>query len=98
MDRLSDKEINNELASLTEWERVDEIWIERIYRFKKYLSGVRFVEQVAQSAENKQHHPLISIDYKKVIVKFSSWQEKGITALDLEMAKRVDELYEQAEK
>ncbi|WP_404450673.1 4a-hydroxytetrahydrobiopterin dehydratase [Virgibacillus necropolis] len=98
MDRLSDEQITNELASLADWERVDENWIERKYRFKKYLSGVKFVDQVAQFAENKQHHPLISIDYKKVTVKFSSWQEKGLTALDLEMAKRVDELYVQAEK
>ncbi|MFZ3579604.1 4a-hydroxytetrahydrobiopterin dehydratase [Virgibacillus sp. DJP39] len=98
MNRLNEEQITTELQKIPEWERVEEKWIQRKYKFNKYLDGIRFVDDVAQFAENKQHHPVISIDYKKVTVKFSSWQEKGLTALDIEMAARVDELYEQAEK
>ncbi|ASK64301.1 4a-hydroxytetrahydrobiopterin dehydratase [Virgibacillus phasianinus] len=95
---MTEEQVNNELAGLTDWNLIDEKWIERIYRFKKYLAGVRFVDKVAESAENKQHHPLIAIDYKKVSVKFSSWQEKGLTSVDFEMAKRVDVIYEELEQ
>jgi 4a-hydroxytetrahydrobiopterin dehydratase len=99
MVRLSEAKIEEELQTLTDWKRLDEKWIARKYHFKNFLAGVKFVNHVAEYAEkDKHHHPFIAIDYKKVTLKMSSWQEKGITALDIEMANHFDELYEQAEK
>lgn len=98
MERLNEEQITKELESLPEWKRVDEKWIARKYRFKDFLNGVRFVDQVAEYAEGKQHHPFISIDYKAVTLKISSWQMKGITDLDIEMVKHFDELYEYTDK
>lgn len=97
MDRLSSRQVTQELADFSKWKLVDEKWIERSFHFKKYLAGIHFVNQIAEYAENKQHHPLMSINYKNVSVKFSSWQEQGLTTLDFEMAKHVDALYEQGE-
>ncbi|MFA1819683.1 4a-hydroxytetrahydrobiopterin dehydratase [Virgibacillus oceani] len=98
MERLSEEAINKELNDLPEWKRLDEKWIERKYRFKDYLNGVGFVNQVAAYAENKKHHPFISINYKMVKLKISSWQAKGLTSLDFEMVKTFDAMYEEAEK
>ncbi|MRH44292.1 4a-hydroxytetrahydrobiopterin dehydratase [Aquibacillus halophilus] len=98
MERLNEEKINNKLNNLTDWKLVDEKWIERQYRFKDYLSGVRFVQEIANYAEDIKHHPLISIDYKKVTVKLSSWQEKGLTELDFDMAHQFEWLYEKGEK
>lgn len=98
MERLSEEAIENELNDLPEWKRLDEKWIERKYRFKNYLNGVRFVDQAAEYAENKKHHPFISIDYKMVKLKMSSWQAKGLTDLDFEMAKHFDDIYENTDK
>ncbi|HLR68746.1 4a-hydroxytetrahydrobiopterin dehydratase [Virgibacillus alimentarius] len=98
MERLSEDQIRKELEQVPDWKRVDEKWIERRYRFKNYLAGVRFVDQIAEYAESKQHHPFISIDYKMVTLKISSWQAKGLTDVDFEMVKHFDALYEQAEK
>ncbi|MBY7145122.1 4a-hydroxytetrahydrobiopterin dehydratase [Virgibacillus sp. NKC19-3] len=98
MERLSEEQIVKELKNLPNWKRLDEKWIECRYRFKNYLAGVGFVDQVAAYAESKHHHPFISIDYKVVTLKISSWQAKGLTDLDMEMANHFDELYEQAEK
>jgi hypothetical protein len=39
-------------------------------------------------------HPFISIDYKLITVKISSWRAKGLTKLDFELAKKYDEVYE----
>lgn len=73
--------------------------MERKYHFKNFLSGVKFVNQVAEYAgKDKHHHPFISIDYKVVTLKISSWQAKGLTDLDFEMVKHFDQLYEQADK
>lgn len=98
MERLNDDQINKELEGLPDWQRLDEKWIERKYRFKKFLAGIGFVDQIAAYAESKKHHPFISIDYKVVTLKMSSWQAKGLTDLDFEMVKHFDALYERAEK
>ncbi|SDQ05395.1 4a-hydroxytetrahydrobiopterin dehydratase [Virgibacillus salinus] len=98
MERLSEEQITKELANLPDWKRLDEKWIERKYRFKDFLNGVRFVDQIAEYAEQKQHHPFISIDYKVVTVKISSWQMKGLTDLDFEMVNQFDKLYDEADK
>ncbi|ALX49566.1 4a-hydroxytetrahydrobiopterin dehydratase [Lentibacillus amyloliquefaciens] len=98
MERLSEEQIEQELEHLPDWKRLDEKWIGRRYRFKDFLNGVRFVDKVAEYAESKQHHPFISIDYKIVTMKISSWQMKGLTDLDFEMVHYFDELYENGEK
>lgn len=95
MKRLNEEQIVKELTQLSEWKRLDEKWITRRYRFKEFLDGIRFVNEIATYAEQKNHHPFISIDYKVVTLKISSWQMKGLTDLDFEMAKHFDDLYEQ---
>ncbi|WP_188455440.1 4a-hydroxytetrahydrobiopterin dehydratase [Virgibacillus oceani] len=98
MERLTEEQITKELEMLSDWKRLDEKWIERKYRFKNFLAGVNFVDQIAVYAEEKQHHPFISIDYKVVTLKISSWQAKGLTDLDFEMVNHFDELFEAADK
>lgn len=98
MERLSDAAIQEALDQLEDWKLVDEKWLQKKYRFKDYLAGVDFVRQVATYAEEKIHHPFISIDYKVVTLKISSWQMKGITDLDVEMVNHFDALYASAKK
>lgn len=98
MERLSDAAIQEALDRLEDWNVVDEKWLQKKFRFKNFLSGVDFVQQVAEYAEGKMHHPFISIDYKVVTLKISSWQMKGITDLDVEMIEHFDVLYEKTEK
>ncbi|HLQ70973.1 MAG TPA: 4a-hydroxytetrahydrobiopterin dehydratase [Bacillota bacterium] len=98
MERISDAAIQEALDQLDDWKLVDEKWLQKKYRFKNFLSGVDFVQEVAAYAEGKMHHPFISIDYKVVTLKISSWQMKGITDLDIEMVKHFDELYAAAKK
>ncbi|MEH7012228.1 4a-hydroxytetrahydrobiopterin dehydratase, partial [Neobacillus niacini] len=38
-------------------------------------------------------HPFISIDYKVVTLRISSWNARGLTALDFELATKYDEFY-----
>ncbi|PKR77274.1 4a-hydroxytetrahydrobiopterin dehydratase [Halalkalibacillus sediminis] len=98
MERLSDEQIEQELDKLPEWKLVDEKWIRRRYKFENYLHGIEFVSGVAAYSEGQQHHPNIAIDYKVVTLKISSWEKRGLTDLDFEMAHHFDELYEQKEK
>lgn len=98
MERLSQEEIAAKLEKNGNWKLVDEKWIVRKYRFRDYLKGIEFVNKVAQASEKAQHHPFISIDYKLVTLKISSWTARGLTALDFEMADQYDQFYEETKK
>lgn len=94
MERLTDSEIEQALAKNQNWKLTDEKWIVRKYRFRDYLQGIQFVNQIAEASEEANHHPFISIDYKLITVKLSSWNAKGLTELDFQMARTYDECYE----
>lgn len=92
MERLTEEQIETELQQAEGWKRVDEKWIEKRYRFKEFLSGVDFVNEVAKIAESVNHHPFISIDYKVVTLKLSSWNMRGLTDLDFKLAKQFNKI------
>jgi 4a-hydroxytetrahydrobiopterin dehydratase len=98
MEKLTPEEVSGKLSMVPAWKLKDEKWIERKYRFKEYLNGIDFVQQVADLSEKSNHHPFISIDYKVVTVRISSWNAKGLTYLDFELAQRYDEFYLQVVK
>lgn len=93
--KLNELEIQKRLAILEGWKLTDQRWIVKKYRFYDYLKGVEFVQKVAQLSENFNHHPFISIDYKLITIKLSSWRAQGLTELDFELANKYDELYNQ---
>ena len=93
MEKLPVSEVQERLTSVPNWRITDEKWIERKYRFLDFLNGIEFVQKVADLSENVNHHPLISIDYKLVTLKITSWHAKGLTALDFDLANKYDELY-----
>src|SRR5690625_4213838 len=98
MERLTDEQIVEELNGISNWKLVDEKWIRRRYKFKDYLNGIQFVNKVAEYAEEKNHHPNIAIDYKVVTLKISSWEMRGLTDLDFEMAHQFDHLYDEVKE
>ncbi|PLS02591.1 4a-hydroxytetrahydrobiopterin dehydratase [Neobacillus cucumis] len=92
-NKLSLTEIDQALAELTGW-KLDGKFIDKKYRFREFLSGVAFVNEIAQLSEEKNHHPFIAIDYKLVTLRLTSWNAGGLTDLDVALAKVYDEIYE----
>ncbi|MDT9024123.1 4a-hydroxytetrahydrobiopterin dehydratase [Rossellomorea yichunensis] len=95
MKKLSEAAISHKLETLEKWRIKEEKWIERRYRFKDYLEGIRFVNKLAEAAEERNHHPFITIQYRLVIVELTSWSENGLTDLDFEMANQYEKLYKE---
>ncbi|MFA1612371.1 4a-hydroxytetrahydrobiopterin dehydratase [Halobellus rubicundus] len=87
---LSDDEIRTRLPG--EWER-DGDEIVRTYEFDDYLSGIAFVTQVGEVAEEEFHHPEIRVGYKEVEVRLTSHEEGGITGQDIRLANLFDAEY-----
>lgn len=84
-----DEEIESRLPA--GWDR-DGDAVVRTYTFEDYLVGVSFAVDVAELAEEKSHHPTVTIEYESVSVRYTTHEEGGITDRDLEMAKLTDEL------
>jgi len=79
------------MKKVPEWEHNKDA-IERIFEFDDYLSGVDFVNAVAEIAESASHHPDITISYAKVTVLLTTHGKGGLTESDFEVAARIDNL------
>ncbi|MGP4075385.1 4a-hydroxytetrahydrobiopterin dehydratase [Halobacillus sp. K22] len=90
---IPEDEKQQRVEGLEGWKLTDDKFIVKRYRFEDFLSGIRFVNLVAEYSEEIQHHPFISIDYKVVTMKLTSWNAKGLTELDLACAEKYDILY-----
>ncbi|WP_313997360.1 4a-hydroxytetrahydrobiopterin dehydratase [uncultured Paenibacillus sp.] len=88
--RLTEEQIAARLASAGGWQREEGKWIMRKYRFREFLDGIAFVNRVAETAERLNHHPFISIDYKMVTLRLTSWRAGGLTDLDFTAAAEFD--------
>lgn len=93
MEKLSHEVVRKRLSNLQGWTFSDEKWITKKYRFRNYLNGITFVNEVAQLSEKVNHHPFITIEYVLITIKLSSWRANGLTELDLQLAEDYDELF-----
>ncbi|MFW5939303.1 MAG: 4a-hydroxytetrahydrobiopterin dehydratase [Halolamina sp.] len=87
---LEDDEIERRLPEHWEYDG-DEI--ARTYEFDDYLSGVTFVTDVAELADEAFHHPEITLSYDEVEVRFTTHDAGGVTEKDLRLADACDGEY-----
>ena len=62
--------------------------LEREFVFDGFPEAIAFVNRVAELAQAKDHHPSIAIDYKRVVLRWSTHSEGGITDRDRDLAGR----------
>jgi 4a-hydroxytetrahydrobiopterin dehydratase len=59
---------------------------------KNFVEAMQFVNQVAELAESRNHHPDIAISWNKVTLTLSTHDAGGLTQLDLDLAAAIDGL------
>lgn len=82
---LTGEELAAALTALPGW-TMEEGKLTRKYLFSSFPEAIAFVNKVAGTAERMNHHPFISIDYRRVTLKLTTWHSGGITRLDIESA------------
>ncbi|AJY75176.1 4a-hydroxytetrahydrobiopterin dehydratase [Paenibacillus beijingensis] len=87
---LSNAELEEELKSLQGWKVEEGKRIVKSYLFPTFPDAVAFVNRVAETAEAMNHHPFISIDYRRVTLRLTTWNSGGLTQLDIDSAKAYD--------
>jgi len=91
---LSETEIREALTSLPGWSLGDKAILAN-YSFRDFNDALVFVNSVAQTAEQMNHHPDIDIRYNKVKMLLTSHDSGGVTRRDTRMAKQISEIYGQ---
>jgi len=81
MSLLTDDAITRELATLTGWTR-DGDAIRKQFTFKGFPEAVAFVQRLVPGCEAADHHPDVTINYKKVTLSYSTHSEGGLTPKD----------------
>jgi len=89
--RLTQRQIRKQLADLEGW-KLRKRRIARLFTFKDFSQGMRFVNRVARLAESANHHPDINIRYNKVMMSLTTHDEAGLTMRDFKMARRINKI------
>jgi 4a-hydroxytetrahydrobiopterin dehydratase len=92
MAKLEAKEIEQRLRSLPGWEYKDSA-IHKLFRFKEFMEGIRFINQVAGTAESMDHHPDIHVNYVRITFVCTSHDSGGVTERDFKLAQAIEEAY-----
>lgn len=68
--------------------------LQRQFSFTSYQDTLQFVNQVADLAEQENHHPDMLVQWRQCRIDFTTHSSKGITLNDFICAHHVDGLYE----
>lgn len=89
--KLSADEANSKLSEVPGW-AISDGALARSFPFENYMDGVRMLHHIAELAEALNHHPDMTLVYRRLDVELSTHDSAGLTAYDFEMAKRINAL------
>ncbi len=69
--------------------------IEREFHFKDFRQAIAFVNELADVAEEEDHHPDIFISYRKVRLILTTHKIGGLSRKDFGLAFKIDRLAEE---
>lgn len=89
MNVLNTNQIEKYIFQLPGWQyngnTIQKEWI-----FKDFPAAMKFINDVAEIAEEQQHHPEINNVYNKVTLSFFTHDAGGITEKDIRLAERIN--------
>ena len=94
--RLDDHAVNQFKAKLPGWiiyEKGTEPRLEKVYEFEDFRKALAFTNQVAQVANEEDHHPALLTEWGKVTVTWWTHKIKGLHQNDFIMAAKTEQIY-----
>jgi 4a-hydroxytetrahydrobiopterin dehydratase len=91
LTKLDDAAIIANLVLLPQWTRNGPV-IARRFEFKDFSAAIKFVNVVAELAEQVAHHPDIDIRWNKVTLSLTTHDAGGLTNSDFALARNLDSL------
>jgi 4a-hydroxytetrahydrobiopterin dehydratase len=91
MPALSAQQADSLLKILPAWQ-IEAGELVRTFKFEDFRAAIRFVNQVAELAEEAGHHPDIDIRYNQVRLALVTHDAGGLTNKDFDLATQADKL------
>jgi 4a-hydroxytetrahydrobiopterin dehydratase len=88
---MSEREVKVMLEKIQGW-KWKENKIRKVYRFKDFKESMKFVNKVADLAEEEGHHPDISISWNKVKLTLTTYAIGGLSENDFILASKIDRI------
>lgn len=89
MALLTKADLDAHLKTLDGW-TVDGNALRKQFTFKGFPEAVAFVGRLVPDAESADHHPDITINYRRVTLSWSTHSEGGLTLKDVDGARMAD--------
>lgn len=89
--KLSQEDLSAALDSLPGWS-LENDKLRREFRFAGFTEAFGFMTSAAIEAEKMNHHPEWFNVYNRVVVDLTTHDANGITELDFELARKMNEL------
>jgi 4a-hydroxytetrahydrobiopterin dehydratase len=94
--RLNEHDVNQLKAKLPGWvtyEKDAELHLEKVYEFEDFRKAIAFTNQVAQVANEENHHPALLTEWGKVTVTWWTHKITGLHQNDFIMAAKTEQIY-----
>jgi 4a-hydroxytetrahydrobiopterin dehydratase len=91
MPAFSAAEVASHLSALPAW-KIEAGDLAQTFQFEDFRAAMRFVNSVADLAEEAGHHPDIDIRYNRVRLGLETHDAGGLTAKDFDLAALIDNL------
>lgn len=93
-EKLSEADITSRLPEVPGWELTDGK-LQRTFTFDNFVQAFGFMTSVALLAESMDHHPDWSNVYHRVTIGLNTHDVGGISQLDFELAKKINDIVSQ---
>ncbi|WP_289062112.1 4a-hydroxytetrahydrobiopterin dehydratase [uncultured Zobellia sp.] len=93
MKKLTEQEIESQLAKLSGWEYVDGA-IETSFEFKDFKDAFSVMTRIAFECEAQGHHPDWNNVYNSLNIRLNTHDAEGVTEKDFKLAHSIEEIIE----
>lgn len=93
MERLTEKEIAEKLASLNDWDYYDNA-LHTDFEFDNFKDCMSAMNRIAFECEALNHHPEWTNVYNTLDIKLTTHDADGVTALDFQLANLINQIVE----
>ena len=89
MALLSKTDIDHHLAALDGW-TLDGAALRKQFTFAGFPEAIAFLTRLVPDAEAADHHPDITVNYRRVTLRWSTHSEGGVTLKDVDGARMAE--------
>jgi 4a-hydroxytetrahydrobiopterin dehydratase len=84
--------VEKRLAEVPDWKHEGNAIIRELV-FRNFREAVAFLVRIAFDAEEADHHPDVSLSYKRLRLSLSTHSEGGLTDKDFDLAAKIDRIF-----